>query len=625
MEIEEEINGNAAQNNEQEVDAPVAQVEGNQGGDEAEDAVNVEHAAENPAAQSDWDRAINEPDPEKRSFIMHLLMDKQRAEVHVEVLKENVKAIRSDKKSPAPVRAMAAQPSKFDGKDKKLTFKTWAASTKHYLEVKGQPEHTHVKSAATWLIDEPGRQTHLLFTEYPAEEWEYSEWVDAMQKRLFQIDPVHTARMAIHQAELKDVKEFPAFANTFTSNVALLSTENQPMAEADQVLHFRSALKSTYFYNQTSVDSLTNKPFATLSALLDKCRALYESRQAAMPARLVTLKERGSGSSRGGLANRGPFRGGRSGGGRFGGGGPYRGGRFGGGRYGGGRSGSVHNGGYDGEQAAEQQLQEQRTGAAQEGCFRCGKYGHQAAECPNPKKRKRQDSVSEADAFLAHLPAFSEPPFDVNVHPSHKPHNPKVVPPRPIKMPEVGDRPSTRGRVFQSHASPELMLSRAEIRKLENMVGHKFDMTDTSASGFLRKDLAGTHVFVWPEPSEIGAVTAHYQECKKRAPTPGSLCIIVPQGHVSELFPMLDGFQRLTQYSAGTYVLEERYANGIAMARKLSLGAQVFYDGAPVARSGVNNSDGTLKMRCVGQVAAERANVLLDSGARGSYISTPRR
>ena len=153
-------------------------------------------------------------------------------------------------------------------------------------------------------------------------------------------------------------------------------------------------------------------------------------------------------------------------------------------------------------------------------------------------------------------------------------------------------------------------------------MGHKFDMTDTSASSLLRKDLAGTHVFVWPEPTEIGSVIAHYQECKKRAPNPGSLCIVVPQGHVSELFPMLDGFQRLTQYSAGTYVLEERYANGIAVARKLSLGAQVFYDGAPVAQSGVNNSDGTLKMRCVGQVAAERANVLLDSGASGSYIST---
>ena len=88
---------------------------------------------------------------------------------------------------------------------------------------------------------------------------------------------VHSARTDIHQADLKDAKEFPSFANTFTSNVALLATENQPMAEADQVFCFRSAMKNTFFYNQTSVDSLTNQPFATLSALLHKCRALFFS------------------------------------------------------------------------------------------------------------------------------------------------------------------------------------------------------------------------------------------------------------------------------------------------------------------------------------------------------------
>ena len=91
---------------------------------------------------------------------------------------------------------------------------------------------------------------------------------------MFQINPRHTARNDIYEAQLKDVKDLPDLAMTFTSKVARLASGNEPMAEADQILCFRSALKNTFFYNETHVD-LTHKPFATLGALLDKCRALY--------------------------------------------------------------------------------------------------------------------------------------------------------------------------------------------------------------------------------------------------------------------------------------------------------------------------------------------------------------
>lgn len=212
------------------------------------------------------------------------------------------------------------------------------------------------------------------------------------------------------------------------------------------------------------------------------------------------------------------------------------------------------------------------------------------------------------------------------------------------EMPEPDDdEPCTTGRDFDAQSlswrnvsSPDPVLSRAEAQKLENLVGHKFDLDGSTGSQILSqgtnccdvktlmtRDLGGKHVFVWPKPTEIGVVIAHYQQCKGSDPEHGSLCIVVPERHESEWLPKLDGFQFLTDYSVGTKVLEERYASGIAVKRKLPLGMQVFYDGAPLsqAQSEVDSPDGTLKMRCVRQVASHRASILLDSGATGNYIS----
>ncbi len=139
-------------------------------------------------------------------------------------------------------------------------------------------------------------------------------------------------------------------------------------------------------------------------------------------------------------------------------------------------------------------------------------------------------------------------------------------------------------------------------------------------STLLAGDIAGKHVYVWPDVANIEKVISHYRRCKGDSQQ-GSLCIVVPSRHDSEWIDSLDGFQLLAEYSAGTKVLEERYSNA-AVTRRLPRGVQVFYEGAHVSPDPSEDcSDRTLKMRCVGQVAAQRANFLLDSGATGSYVS----
>ena len=156
------------------------------------------------AGERDWTKAINEQDLEKRAFMVRIL---------IRILRERDAAdLQAKERSGSTSKVFAAQPSRFDGKDKNLKFKTWAQSALHFLKVKGQDENTFVLSAASWLQGPAQQQTQGLFNQKPAKDWGFQEWVQAMQDALFQIDPVLESRMWLHEVRLTDAKDFPKFA-----------------------------------------------------------------------------------------------------------------------------------------------------------------------------------------------------------------------------------------------------------------------------------------------------------------------------------------------------------------------------------------------------------------------------
>lgn len=122
------------------------------------------------------------------------------------------------------------------------------------------------------------KQTQRLFSQKPAKDWRFQEWVRAMQDALFQIDAVLESRMWFHEVKLMDPKEFQTFAREFKDHVALIERDSKQMAQQDQIYCFRRALRDTLYFNLTQIDDSTNKPFVTLDALMEKCRAVYQGR-----------------------------------------------------------------------------------------------------------------------------------------------------------------------------------------------------------------------------------------------------------------------------------------------------------------------------------------------------------
>ena len=88
---------------------------------------------------------------------------------------------------PMAIASLASPPPKFSGKDDKMPWKSWTKLAEQFLAARGQNPRVHVVTAAAWLVDEPARHAMLLFQERPADEWDFHEWVNAMNRKLFQL------------------------------------------------------------------------------------------------------------------------------------------------------------------------------------------------------------------------------------------------------------------------------------------------------------------------------------------------------------------------------------------------------------------------------------------------------
>ena len=218
--------------------------------------------------------AIN--DPAARKFALRQLLKASKAVAAKEATEASIAGFRQG--AQGTTRAVAKEPSVFDGTDKRLKFKQWTQTLQNYLEIKGQDESSYVSSAMTFLGGLPSNQASLLLHEKPAKEWGFVEWVEAMQDALVQIDPVHEARLKIHTAKLDKDENFNLFSQDFQSNLAVVNSSPDKMSSADALIRFRMALKGTMYSQHTEYNPVTRKPFKSLSDVLTVCRSLFQSR-----------------------------------------------------------------------------------------------------------------------------------------------------------------------------------------------------------------------------------------------------------------------------------------------------------------------------------------------------------
>ena len=172
-------------------------------------------------------------------------------------------------------KSVALPPKKFDGKTKGLTFTVWAEGMKAFMEVKGQDPNTAVRTAMTFLEGAP--LTHATVLVKRQEVWVWEDWVVAMQRGLFAADPTQEARAWIHGAKLKSAAILDVFVEKYLTKISVLEDNEAGLAELDKVFHFKRALEGTLYDGPTDVDELTSGPFKSLTAMVDKCRAIFQA------------------------------------------------------------------------------------------------------------------------------------------------------------------------------------------------------------------------------------------------------------------------------------------------------------------------------------------------------------
>ena len=123
-----------------------------------------------------------------------------------------------------------------------------------------QPADPQVARAISFLSGDPQPQAMLLLHDKPAQQWRFSDWIEAMQGALFQMDPIYESRFWMQNAGMRKDGDFSRHAAEFRPCLANM-LGGRKMAMADQVQCVWRTLKGSGFYEQTEDDHSTHSIF----------------------------------------------------------------------------------------------------------------------------------------------------------------------------------------------------------------------------------------------------------------------------------------------------------------------------------------------------------------------------
>jgi hypothetical protein len=112
----------------------------------------------------------------------------------------------------------------------------------------------------------------------------------------------------------------------------------------------------------------------------------------------------------------------------------------------------------------------------------------------------------------------------------------------------------------------------------------------------------------------------HYLDCKGKAPSTTSACILVPKNrHGSAVVSILRRWTLVLEIQAGHMIYVWR--DGKLHHEKSRSAMQVLYDPERSEQLHRVKQDGRVTMRFVGKAAATEVDFLFDSGASANYVS----
>lgn len=161
-----------------------------------------------------------------------------------------------------------------------------------------------------------------------------------------------------------------------------------------------------------------------------------------------------------------------------------------------------------------------------------------------------------------------------------------------------------------------MRLADEEVQQIADLTGQPILVHANDQ--FTDMQLSDQHVWMHDlEGPALLRALQHYRQSKaQNAKLSG--CFLVPR-KFGPWRPLLKGMRLLRQFSAGQNVLWDSEAHQLT---QLPLDMQLFYD-APVASSISVATEGTgFKMHVHGKIAGSPAQVLLDSGANMTYLSS---
>ena len=228
----------------------------------------------------------------------------------------------------------------------------------------------------------------------------------------------------------------------------------------------------------------------------------------------------------------------------------------------------------------------------------------------------------------------------------------------------LAERPMTR-ETF-GHKTGDVMFMPIEFSRWENVVGKKVTY-DTSCNRefadavlmspnvsplrvwFNKSDCGGCHVWLDPPDNKLHQMISHYKECKLKAPTTTSACIVVPRWVGGSAWRrLLRGMRLLHEYPANTPLYVKLDENGEQITKPgYNYPIQIWYDppagtaepipgvviepwhlsdDGPWKRPKTSRSVGTLagrqglSMHFKGHLNSVPTDILMDSGAEGNWV-----